>query len=174
VTRLRQVIGAALRRHRQAQARTLREVADAAGVSLTYLSEIERGRKEASSEVLEAICAALDLVLSELLFEVAETLARLEGAPHRPGPGRDRPGAEPLRAGRPRRASGTGRQRPGLPGVRRPPLRLTTRRRPGTPGDRPRRACAIIRGGPGAPGDARPIGGRREARRERRLLGARA
>ena len=83
MTRLRQVIGAALRRHRQAQARTLREVADAAGVSLTYLSEIERGRKEASSEVLEAICAALDLVLSELLFEVAETLARLEGAPVR-------------------------------------------------------------------------------------------
>jgi transcriptional regulator with XRE-family HTH domain len=83
VTRLRQVIGAALRRQRQSQARTLREVADAAGVSLTYLSEIERGRKEASSEVLEAICAALDLVLSALLFEVAETLARIEAGPAR-------------------------------------------------------------------------------------------
>jgi len=78
VSRLRTVIGAALRRKRQQQARTLREVADAAGVSLTYLSEVERGRKEASSEVLEAVCAALDLVLSDLLFEVAEELARLE------------------------------------------------------------------------------------------------
>jgi transcriptional regulator with XRE-family HTH domain len=78
VNRLRSVIGAALRRRRQSQARTLREVAGAAGVSLTYLSEVERGRKEASSEVLQAICAALDLVLSELLFEVAEELVRLE------------------------------------------------------------------------------------------------
>jgi transcriptional regulator with XRE-family HTH domain len=76
--RLRDAVGAALRRHRQQQGRTLREVAAAAGVSLTYLSEVERGRKEASSEVLEAVCAALDLVLSELLFEVAEALARLE------------------------------------------------------------------------------------------------
>jgi transcriptional regulator with XRE-family HTH domain len=78
VSRLRAVIGATLRRRRQSQARTLREVADAAGVSLTYLSEVERGRKEASSEVLEAICAALDLVLSDLLFEVAEEFVRLE------------------------------------------------------------------------------------------------
>ncbi|HEV8648863.1 MAG TPA: helix-turn-helix transcriptional regulator [Actinomycetes bacterium] len=78
MTRLRDCIGAALRGHRLAQARTLREVAEAAGVSLTYLSEVERGRKEASSEVLEAVCAALDVVLSELLFEVAEALARVE------------------------------------------------------------------------------------------------
>lgn len=78
MSRLRAVIGATLRRRRQSQARTLRQVADAAGVSLTYLSEVERGRKEASSEVLEAICAALDLVLSELLFEVAEELVRFE------------------------------------------------------------------------------------------------
>ena len=72
--KLRQAVGEALRRRRQAQGRTLREVADAAGVSLTYLSEVERGRKEASSEVLEAVCAALDLGLAELFFEVAETL----------------------------------------------------------------------------------------------------
>jgi transcriptional regulator with XRE-family HTH domain len=78
VSRLRTVIGATLRRRRQAQGRTLREVAAAAGVSLTYLSEVERGRKEASSEVLEAVCAALDLVLAELLFEVAEELVRLD------------------------------------------------------------------------------------------------
>jgi transcriptional regulator with XRE-family HTH domain len=79
--RLREAVGNALRRRRQAQGRTLREVAAAAGVSLTYLSEVERGRKEASSEVLEAVCAALDLVLAELLFEVAESLAVAEAAP---------------------------------------------------------------------------------------------
>jgi len=73
--KLREAVGTALRRRRQDQGRTLREVAEAAGVSLTYLSEIERGRKEPSSEVLEAVCAALDLVLADLLFEVAETLA---------------------------------------------------------------------------------------------------
>jgi transcriptional regulator with XRE-family HTH domain len=78
--RLREAVGEALRRRRQAQGRTLREVAEAAGVSLTYLSEVERGRKEPSSEVLEAVCAALHLVLAELLFEVAETLAAAEPA----------------------------------------------------------------------------------------------
>jgi transcriptional regulator with XRE-family HTH domain len=72
--KLREAVGEALRRRRQAQGRTLREVAAAAGVSLTYLSEVERGRKEASSEVLEAICSALDLILADLLYEVAETL----------------------------------------------------------------------------------------------------
>jgi transcriptional regulator with XRE-family HTH domain len=79
--RLREAVGEALRRHRLAQARTLREVAEAAGVSLTYLSEVERGRKEASSEVLEAVCAALDLPLADLCFEVAETLAAAAAAP---------------------------------------------------------------------------------------------
>jgi transcriptional regulator with XRE-family HTH domain len=79
---MRDLIGASLRRRRQAQGRTLREVAQAAGVSLTYLSEVERGLKEASSEVLEAICAALGVVLSDLLFEVAEALVRLEAGAH--------------------------------------------------------------------------------------------
>jgi transcriptional regulator with XRE-family HTH domain len=79
--KLREAVGEALRRRRQAQGRTLREVAAAAGVSLTYLSEIERGRKEASSEVLEAVCAALRLGLAELFFEVAETLAAAEAVP---------------------------------------------------------------------------------------------
>ena len=78
MTRMRDLIGASLRRRRQAQGRTLREVAQAAGVSLTYLSEVERGLKEASSEVLAAVCAALGVVLSDLLFEVAEGLARAE------------------------------------------------------------------------------------------------
>ena len=76
--KLREAVGEALRRRRQSQGRTLREVADAAGVSLTYLSEVERGRKEASSEVLEAVCAALRLGLAELCFEVAEALALAE------------------------------------------------------------------------------------------------
>jgi transcriptional regulator with XRE-family HTH domain len=76
--KLREALGEALRRRRQAQGRTLREVAAAAGVSLTYLSEVERGRKEASSEVLEAICSALDLILADLLYEVAGTLATAE------------------------------------------------------------------------------------------------
>jgi transcriptional regulator with XRE-family HTH domain len=96
VSRLRAVIGATLRRRRQSQARTLREVADAAGVSLTYLSEVERGRKEASSEVLEAICAALGLVLSDLLFEVAEALVRLEVRGALPRIGFIPPSGDPL------------------------------------------------------------------------------
>ena len=79
--KLREAVGDALRRRRQRQGRTLREVAAAAGVSLTYLSEVERGRKEASSEVLEAVCAALHLALAELFFEVAETLALAEAVP---------------------------------------------------------------------------------------------
>jgi transcriptional regulator with XRE-family HTH domain len=56
---LRRVIGDALRARRQAQQRTLREVSTAANVSLGYLSEIERGQKEASSELLSSICDAL-------------------------------------------------------------------------------------------------------------------
>jgi transcriptional regulator with XRE-family HTH domain len=79
--KLREAVGEALRRRRQGQGRTLREVAEAAGVSLTYLSEVERGRKEASSEVLEAVCAALRFGLAELFFEVAETLAAAEALP---------------------------------------------------------------------------------------------
>ena len=79
--KLREAVGEALRRRRQRQGRTLREVAEAAGVSLTYLSEVERGRKEASSEVLEAVCAALHLGLPELFLEVAETLAVAESVP---------------------------------------------------------------------------------------------
>ncbi|MFF5215433.1 helix-turn-helix domain-containing protein [Micromonospora sp. NPDC000442] len=75
---LRRVIGAVLRRKRQHQGRTLREVAQAAGVSVPYLSEVERGRKEASSEVLAAICRALGLHLSDLLEEVRDELRRVE------------------------------------------------------------------------------------------------
>jgi transcriptional regulator with XRE-family HTH domain len=75
---LRRVIGDALRARRQGQHRTLREVSTAANVSLGYLSEIERGQKEASSELLAAICDALGARLSELLSEVSNTLAIAE------------------------------------------------------------------------------------------------
>ena len=76
---LRRVIGDALRARRQGQHRTLREVSTAANVSLGYLSEIERGQKEASSELLAAICEALGARLSEVLGEVSDTLSLAEG-----------------------------------------------------------------------------------------------
>ena len=75
---LRRVIGDALRARRQGQQRTLREVSTAANVSLGYLSEIERGHKEPSSELLAAICDALGARLSELLLEVSDTVALAE------------------------------------------------------------------------------------------------
>lgn len=68
---LREAIGDRLRRTRAAQHRTLREVSRTARVSLGYLSEVERGQKEASSELLAAICHALDLPLADLLHGVA-------------------------------------------------------------------------------------------------------
>lgn len=75
---LRRVIGDALRARRQGQHRTLREVSTAANMSLGYLSEIERGQKEASSELLAAICDALGAQLSEVLREVSDTLMLAE------------------------------------------------------------------------------------------------
>ena len=68
---LREAVGERLRRARTAQSRTLRDVSRAARVSLGYLSEVERGRKEASSELLASICDALELPLPELLVTVA-------------------------------------------------------------------------------------------------------
>ena len=84
---VRRSIGEVLRRERLQQARTLREVSSAARVSLGYLSEVERGQKEASSELLAAICGALDLPLSFVLREVSDDLAVAEGrAPLRAHP----------------------------------------------------------------------------------------
>jgi transcriptional regulator with XRE-family HTH domain len=77
---LREVIGDVLRRARTSQGRTLREVSDSARVSLGYLSEVERGRKEASSELLTAICGALDIPLSEMLTDAGRQLERQERA----------------------------------------------------------------------------------------------
>lgn len=82
---LREAIGDTLRRTRADQGRTLREVSDTARVSLGYLSEVERGRKEASSELLAAICGALEVPMSEVLSEVSERLAHREAPAQRPG-----------------------------------------------------------------------------------------
>ena len=68
---MRTHIGGALRSARTSQGRTLRDVAKEARVSLGYLSEVERGQKEASSELLNSICIPLNLNLSAVLVEVA-------------------------------------------------------------------------------------------------------
>ncbi|MEU4803338.1 helix-turn-helix transcriptional regulator [Actinosynnema sp. NPDC023587] len=75
---LREAIGDRLRHARTTQRRTLREVSRTARVSLGYLSEVERGRKEASSELLAAICEALDLPLFELLHLVASDIGAVQ------------------------------------------------------------------------------------------------
>ncbi|HUC25369.1 MAG TPA: helix-turn-helix transcriptional regulator [Streptosporangiaceae bacterium] len=72
---LRTTLGEVLRRIRLGQDRTLSDVAQAAKVSMQYLSEIERGRKEASSEVLAAICDALETDLPDVLAAVGRELA---------------------------------------------------------------------------------------------------
>ena len=88
---LRQLLGDVLRRMRVRQGRTLREVSASARVSLGYLSEVERGRKEASSELLAAICQALDTPLSQVFREVSDNfaLAELQNEPVLTGALRD-------------------------------------------------------------------------------------
>ena len=81
VTLLRTHIGSALRQARISQGRTLRDVAKGARVSLGYLSEVERGQKEPSSELLGAICGALNLPLSKLMFDVTKAVAQIENNP---------------------------------------------------------------------------------------------
>ncbi|MEU1505373.1 helix-turn-helix domain-containing protein [Kitasatospora sp. NPDC005748] len=72
----RDLVGDALRRERLAQERTLKDVAEAARISVPYLSELERGRKEASSEVLAAAARSLGLGLADLLSLAQDELAR--------------------------------------------------------------------------------------------------
>ena len=76
----RRLLGEVLRAHRVEQGRTLRQLSADARVSLGYMSEIERGRKEASSELLSAICGALDVPLSAVLLGVADAVALEEAA----------------------------------------------------------------------------------------------
>jgi transcriptional regulator with XRE-family HTH domain len=77
---VRRLLGEVLRQQRLEQGRTLRDVSAAARVSLGYISEIERGQKEASSECLAAICAALQVPLSEVFAQVSGEIAREEAA----------------------------------------------------------------------------------------------
>jgi len=89
---LRTMVGGVLRRTRLGQGRTLADVAASARISMQYLSELERGRKEASSEILAAVCRALRLDLSELLAAVGHDLLNQRGrrsAVVRIGPFRD-------------------------------------------------------------------------------------
>jgi transcriptional regulator with XRE-family HTH domain len=107
MTLLRTQLGNTLRGHRLRQRRTLRDVSGAARVSLGYLSEVERGQKEASSELLASICDALDVELADLLAEVSLEMRLAEparrpvrpvalagvGVGARPGAGDDDPSA---------------------------------------------------------------------------------
>ncbi|UEA59773.1 helix-turn-helix transcriptional regulator [Gordonia otitidis] len=81
----REITGRVLRRHRHERGERLIETAQRAGVSSQYLSEIERGRKDASSELLAAVAGAVDLSLLDLTREVADELARLESVGVRRG-----------------------------------------------------------------------------------------
>ncbi len=84
---LRRELGDVLREQRQGQGRTLREVSASAAVSLGYLSEVERGEKEASSELLASICDALEVPMSTILREVSdrfESAESLEAVPVMP------------------------------------------------------------------------------------------
>lgn len=78
---IRQEIGDVLRDFRQRKGQTLRQVAARANMALGYLSEVERGQKEASSEVLASLAEALDVPVSMILREVADRLAVIEGIP---------------------------------------------------------------------------------------------
>lgn len=75
---MRQEIGDVLRDVRLQQGRTLRQVASRASVALGYLSEVERGQKEASSEILASVAEALEVPLSGIMREVGDRLAVLE------------------------------------------------------------------------------------------------
>lgn len=78
MTLLRTHIGSTLRQARISQGRTLRDVAKSARVSLGYLSEVERGQKEASSELLNSICQALDLSLLTVISDVSLAIRATE------------------------------------------------------------------------------------------------
>ncbi|MFE7059987.1 helix-turn-helix domain-containing protein [Streptomyces californicus] len=81
----RDLVGEVLRRERTAQGRTLKEMSEASRISLAYLSEVERGRKEASSEVLAAAARALGLTLADVLALAGERLVSLTAARSRTG-----------------------------------------------------------------------------------------
>lgn len=131
---VRHALGEVLRGHRTQQARTLRDVADAARVSLGYLSEIERGQKEPSSELLFSVCDALGVPLSDVLAETGDHVravehdARRTPEPAVPTPRAQLPSRPPTAPrGRPTTASAAHR----LPVDRFGPHRVVLRREPG-------------------------------------------
>ena len=75
---VRQELGDVLRDFRLQKGRTLRQVAGRASVALGYLSEVERGQKEASSEILSSVAEALDVPISVIMREVSDRLAAIE------------------------------------------------------------------------------------------------
>lgn len=77
----RQALGTVLRAERMRRGLTLRDISGQARISLGYVSEVERGQKEASSELLAALCEALDVPLSEVLSAVSDEIAVTETAP---------------------------------------------------------------------------------------------
>ena len=87
----RRLLGDVLRDRRSELGMTLREVSGVARVSLGYISEIERGQKEASSELLASLCDALDVSLSRVLHDVADLVALEEGLTAELTPIRPRP-----------------------------------------------------------------------------------
>lgn len=78
---VREEIGDVLRDLRLQKGKTLRQVAGRASVALGYLSEVERGQKEASSEILAAVADALDVPISAIMREVGDRISVLEGLP---------------------------------------------------------------------------------------------
>jgi transcriptional regulator with XRE-family HTH domain len=120
---LREAIGDRLRHARTSSSRTLRDVSRAARVSLGYLSEVERGRKEASSELLSAICEALELPLSDLLHNVASDMGAMAGV--------DDVGAGVAAAETERRGAGIegGRMTPTMSGTDMADLRIASKLR---------------------------------------------
>ena len=141
MTLLRTQLGNTLRGHRLRQRRTLRDVSGAARVSLGYLSEVERGQKEASSELLASICDALDVELADLLAEVSLELRGADSAPAGPlGP--SRPPARRGRAGR-RAARRARSPSPRSPWSARRPARAPAPRRGGLAGGLSRAPQAV-------------------------------
>lgn len=99
---LRELLGHALRRRRQEQGRTLADVAAQAGVSMQHLSDVERGRKDASSEMLAAICGALEVSIAQLMESASRTAAPAAARPGLLDLTRPRPAERTLAPGAPR------------------------------------------------------------------------
>ena len=95
MTLFRQLLGNELRARRRAQGRRLVDVASAAHISSTYLGEVERGEKEASSELLSAICGALEAPLARVLRDVSDRMNVAPGFPLHASPGATLPKGSP-------------------------------------------------------------------------------